>query len=171
MHDITWIRDNASAFDAGLARRGLEALSASLIALDEARRAAIGALQEAQTRRNAISKEIGQAMAQKDMARADSLKAEVAALKDGTPALEADERAAIKLLNDTLAAVPNLALAEVPEGADEHGNVEYRRHGSKPEEGGRLHGANALREHFELGEALSQMDFETAAKLSGSRFV
>ncbi len=172
MHDITWIRDNATAFDAGLARRGLDGLSASLIALDEARRAAIGALQDAQTRRNAISKEIGQAMAQKDMARADSLKAEVAALKEGTPALEAAERDAIKALNDTLAAIPNLPLAEVPEGADEHGNVEYRRHGQKPEEErGRLHGMNGLKEHFELGEALGQMDFELAAKLSGSRFV
>lgn len=173
MHDIRWIRENAAAFDEGLKRRGLEALSNALLALDDTRKAAIAASQSAQEKRNALSKQIGQAMGQKDLSRAEALKAEVAALKEAGPALEEAEKAAIATLNDTLAAIPNLPHEDVPDGADEHGNVEYRRHGTMAEEeGGRLHrGANVLKEHFELGEALGQMDFETAAKLSGSRFV
>lgn len=173
MHDIRWIRENAAAFDAGLKRRGLEAMSPGLLALDETRKAAIATAQNAQEKRNALSKQIGMAMGQKDLAKAESLKAEVAALKEAGPALEAAEKAAIKALEDRLAAIPNLPHDDVPDGVDEHGNVEYRRHGRMPEEaGGRLHrGANVLKEHFELGEALGQMDFETAAKLSGSRFV
>lgn len=173
MHDIRWIRENAAAFDAGLARRGLSALSPSVLALDDARKAAIAASQNAQEKRNALSKQIGMAMGQKDLAKAESLKAEVAALKEAGPALEAAEKTAIKALDDTLAAIPNLPHDDVPDGEDEHGNEEYRRHGEMPEEeGGRLHrGANILKEHFELGESLGQMDFETAAKLSGSRFV
>lgn len=171
MYDIRWIRENAEAFDRGLKRRGLEPLSSSLLALDDQRRAAIGKSQAAQERRNALSKEIGKAMGQKDLALAEQLKAEVASLKEQVPALEAEEKAAVEALNGQLAAIPNTPLDEVPEGADEHGNVEYRRHGKKPEENGRLAGVNQAKEHFELGEALGQMDFETAAKLSGSRFV
>jgi seryl-tRNA synthetase len=172
MHDIKWIRDNAAAFDAGLARRGLAGEASRLIGLDETRRAVIAQLQEAQSHRNAISKEIGQAMAQKDMARAESLKAEVTALKDTTPALETAERKAIAALDKALASIPNLPKADVPDGADEHGNVVYRTYGKKPEEaGGRLFGINNLKEHFEIGEALGQMDFDAAAKMSGSRFV
>jgi seryl-tRNA synthetase len=172
MYDIKWIRENAEAFDTGLRRRGLEPLSASLLALDDARRSAIAKAQGLQERRNALSKEIGKAMGQKDLARAEELKAEVAALKDSQPALEAEEKAAVEALNEQLAAIPNLPNPDVPDGADEHGNVEYRRHGEQPEKhGGRLFGFNQLKEHFELGEALGQMDFETAAKLSGSRFV
>jgi seryl-tRNA synthetase len=173
MHDIRWIRENAAAFDAGLKRRGLEPQSGTVLALDDARKAAIAASQNAQEKRNALSKQIGMAMGQKDIAKADALKAEVAALKEKGPELEAAEKAAIKALEDVLAAIPNLPHDDVPDGADEHGNVEYRRHGEMPEEaGGRLHhAANVLKEHFELGEALGQMDFETAAKLSGSRFV
>lgn len=171
MYDIRWIRENAEAFDRGLKRRGLEPLSSSLLALDDQRRAAIGRSQAAQERRNALSKEIGKAMGQKDLALAEQLKAEVASLKEQVPALEAEEKAAVEALNGQLAAIPNTPLDEVPEGADEHGNVLLHVHGKKPEENGRLAGVNQAKEHYELGEALGQMDFETAAKLSGSRFV
>ncbi|MBN9471284.1 MAG: serine--tRNA ligase [Bosea sp.] len=172
MYDIKWIRENAEAFDRGLKRRGLEPLSSSLLALDDTRRAAIAKAQAAQERRNALSKEIGKAMGAKDLALAEKLKAEVAALKDAGPALEAEERAAVEALSEQLAAIPNQPHEDVPEGADEHGNVEHSRHGEKPEQGGkRLIGVNQPKEHYELGEALGQMDFEKAAKLSGSRFV
>jgi seryl-tRNA synthetase len=172
MYDIRWIRENAAAFDRGLARRGFtETSSKALLELDDVRRAAIGKSQAAQERRNALSKEIGKAMGQKDLALAEQLKAEVALLKEQVPALEAEEKIAVEALNAQLAAIPNTPFDEVPEGADEHGNVEYRRHGTKPEENGRLAGVNQAKEHYELGEALGQMDFETAAKLSGSRFV
>jgi seryl-tRNA synthetase len=173
MYDIKWIRENAAAFDTGLKRRGLEPLSASLLALDDTRRAAIAKAQASQERRNALSKEIGKAMGAKDTALAEQLKAEVASLKELQPQLEAQEKAAKVELDDTLAAIPNTPKDEVPEGADEHGNVVKSVHGEVPEKaGGRLFGQNfAPKEHFELGEALGQMDFETAAKLSGSRFV
>lgn len=171
MYDIRWIRENAEAFDRGLQRRGLEKLSSSLLALDDQRRAAIGKSQAAQERRNALSKEIGKAMGQKDLALAEQLKSEVASLKEQVPALEAEEKAAVEALNAQLAAIPNTPLDEVPDGADEHGNVLLHAHGVKPEERGLLKGVNDPKEHYELGEALGQMDFETAAKLSGSRFV
>jgi seryl-tRNA synthetase len=171
MYDIRWIRENAEAFDRGLRRRGLQALSASLLALDDERRAAIGKSQAAQERRNALSKEIGKAMGQKDLALAEQLKAEVAALKEQVPALEAAEKAAVEQLTEQLAAIPNIPFDEVPDGADEHGNVLLHAHGAKPEESGRLAGVNQAKEHYELGEALGEMDFEAAAKLSGSRFV
>ncbi len=173
MYDIKWIRENAAAFDTGLKRRGLAPLSDSLLALDDTRRAAIAKAQASQERRNALSKEIGKAMGAKDIALAEQLKAEVASLKELQPALEAEEKAAKAELDDTLAAIPNTPKDEVPEGADEHGNVVKSVHGEAPEKtGGRLFGQNfAPKEHFELGEALGQMDFETAAKLSGSRFV
>lgn len=164
MHDIRWIRDNPEAFDAGLATRGLAALSASVLALDDARKAAVSTLQAAQERRNAASKEIGQAMGQKDMARADALKAEVAALKDRMAEAEVAEKAASADLTAALEIIPNLPLADVPVGPDEAANVEHHRFGApRPIDG--------AKEHFELGEALGQMDFETAAKLSGARFV
>jgi seryl-tRNA synthetase len=173
MYDIKWIRENAVAFDTGLKRRGLAPLSATLLALDDTRRAAIAKAQASQERRNALSKEIGKAMGAKDVALAEQLKAEVAALKELQPQLEAQEKAAKAELDDTLAAIPNTPKDEVPEGADEHGNVVKSVHGEAPEKtGGRLFGQNfAPKEHFELGEALGQMDFERAAKLSGSRFV
>ncbi|MGQ3285697.1 serine--tRNA ligase [Bosea sp. (in: a-proteobacteria)] len=173
MYDIKWIRENAAAFDTGLKRRGLAPLSDSLLALDDTRRAAIAKAQASQERRNALSKEIGKAMGAKDIALAEQLKAEVASLKELQPALEAEEKAAKAELDDTLAAIPNTPKDEVPEGADEHGNVVKSVHGEAPEKtGGRLFGQNfAPKEHFELGEALGQMDFERAAKLSGSRFV
>ncbi len=172
MHDIRFIRENKTAFDRGLTRRGLKPLGDTLVALDDCRRAAIAALQQNQEKRNALSKGIGQAMAAKDAARAEALKAEVAALKEAAPALEGMEKAALKELEDALAAIPNLPLDDVPDGRDEHDNVEHHRHGAKPEERtDRLAGVNTPKQHFELGEALGQMDFETAAKLSGARFV
>lgn len=172
MYDIKWIRENAEAFDTGLKRRGAEPLSASLLALDDTRRSAIAKAQSSQERRNALSKEIGKAMGAKDAALADTLKAEVAALKELQPALEAEEKAAKEALDFQLAAIPNVPHDDVPDGADEHDNVVKSVHGEAPEKaGGRLFGFNQLKEHFELGEALGQMDFETAAKLSGSRFV
>ncbi|MCA0421680.1 MAG: serine--tRNA ligase, partial [Proteobacteria bacterium] len=115
--------------------------------------------------------EIGKAMGAKDLALADSLKAEVAALKEQQPALEAEEKAAKDALDEKLAAIPNVPFDDVPDGADEHGNVVLHVHGAKPEERGLLKGVNDPKQHFELGEALGQMDFEKAAKLSGSRFV
>jgi seryl-tRNA synthetase len=164
MHDIRWIRDNAQAFDAALAARGREALSTTLIALDDARKAAVGVLQAAQERRNAASKEIGQAMASKDGARADALKAEVAALKDRMSEAEATEKTASADLTAALEVIPNLPLPEVPVGPDETANVERHRFGAPRVIAG-------AKEHFELGEALGEMDFEVAAKLSGARFV
>jgi seryl-tRNA synthetase len=165
MHDIRWIRDNPKAFDEALVSRGREALSASLIALDDARKAAVGTLQAAQERRNAASKEIGQAMAAKDAARAEALKAEVAGLKDRMAEAEAVEKKASAELQAALEVIPNLPFPEVPVGPDETGNVERHRFGKAPAL------AFEPKEHFELGEALGEMDFEAAAKLSGSRFV
>ena len=165
MHDIKWIRDNPEAFDKALKRRGLAPESARLIAIDERRRAAIGKFEQAQARRNAASKEIGEAKKARDEARAQVLMAEVGELKNAIPALEADEKEALSDLDQALAQIPNLPLDEVPDGADEHDNVEHHRFGAKRDY------AFTLKQHFELGEALGQMDFETAAKLSGARFV
>jgi seryl-tRNA synthetase len=165
MHDIRFIRDNPQAFDDGLAKRGLAPMAAQLIALDEERRRAIAAAQEAQQRRNALSKEIGQAKAKKDEARANALMAEVTQLKESVPQLEAAEREANAALDKALAEIPNLPSPEVPVGADEHDNVEKSRFDStRPKR-------DAGKEHYELGEAMCLMDFETATKLSGSRFV
>ena len=124
MYDIKWICDNAEAFDKSRARRGLEPLARDLLALDDARRAAIGKLQAAQERRNAASKEIGVAMQQKDAAKADALKAEVAAIKADWPAMEAAEREAKAALDTALAEIPNAPLDSVPDGKDEHDNIE-----------------------------------------------
>ncbi|NGX96904.1 MAG: serine--tRNA ligase [Candidatus Afipia apatlaquensis] len=165
MHDIRWIRENPAAFDAALKRRGLEPLSASLIALDEKRRAAILASEQAQARRNAASKEIGDAKKTKDNARADALMAEVSELKTRLPELEAAVKQAEAELHKELAQIPNLPLAEVPDGADEHGNVEHHHYGAK------RNYAFKPKEHVELGETLKFMDFEAAARISGSRFV
>jgi seryl-tRNA synthetase len=165
MHDIKLIRDNPQAFDAGLARRGLSAQAASLVALDEKRRSQMQALQEAQSRRNGLSKEIGAAMGKKDMALADKLKAEVASLKDAITSGEENEKALTKELNDALSVIPNIPLDSVPSGKDEHDNVEVRTWGQKP------NFAFEPQQHFDIGEGLGLMDFELAAKLSGARFV
>ena len=165
MHDIRAIRDHPEAFDAALKRRGLEAMSSSLLAIDERRRTAIVAAEQAQARRNAASKDIGEAKKTKDEARAAALMAEVADLKVKLPELEAAAKAAEDELRAVLAAIPNLPLDEVPFGADEHGNVLHHHFGAKKNY------AFNPKPHFDLGEALKQMDFETAAKLSGARFV
>jgi seryl-tRNA synthetase len=163
--DIKWIRENPEAFDEGLKKRGLEPLSARLLELDEERRKTLTALQEAQSRRNAASKEIGKAKAAKDEERAQALMKEVADLKNAIQEGETKAREIEAKLNSELAQIPNLPLPDVPVGPDETGNVEVRRVGEprkfdfEP------------KQHFEIGEALGLMDFETAAKLSGARFV
>ncbi|AOG08649.1 serine--tRNA ligase [Agrobacterium sp. RAC06] len=164
MLDIKWIRENPEAFDAALAKRGAEPLSASLIALDQKRRSVAQAMQDMQSRRNSASKEIGAAMAQKDMELAEKLKAEVASLKDTLPAAEEEERQLTAELNDALSRIPNIPHDDVPVGKDEHDNVVARVVGEKPTWNHKPF------EHFEIGESLGYMDFERAAKLSGSRF-
>jgi seryl-tRNA synthetase len=165
MHDIRWIRDNPLAFDAALRRRGLTPLSASLLAIDEKRRAAILASEQAQARRNSASKEIGEARKAKDEARAAKLMAEVTELKTTMPQLEQAAKAADEELTKELAAIPNLPLDEVPDGVDEHGNVQHHVFGAV------RNYAFAPEPHDDLGTALGSMDFVTAAKLSGARFV
>ncbi len=137
----------------------------TLIALDDARKAAIAKSQAAQERRNAASKEIGAAMKAKDEAKAEALKAEVEGLKEALPVLEQEERQAIDALDKALAEIPNIPLAEVPFGKDENDNPELRKVGTLPKF------SFQPKEHFDIGEALGLMDFETAAKLSGARFV
>src|ERR1700730_8698508 len=132
MHDIRAIRENPEAFDEGLRRRGLGPRAESLIALDEKRRAAILVLQSAQERRNAVSKQIGVAMARKDTVAADDFRAEVAGLKATMPELEGAEREAGVALDFELAAIPNLPLDDTPDGKDENDNVEIRRHALRP---------------------------------------
>jgi seryl-tRNA synthetase len=171
MHDIRWIRENAALFDAGLAKRGLAAEAARLLKLDDGRRVAIAAAQAAQERRNSVSKEIGKAKGAKDEARAQVLMKEVAGLRDEIAATEAQEKAATDELNKALAEIPNLPLPDVPVGEDERANTEYPRK-AVPAKRLVTNGANApARQHFELGEALGLMDFETATKLAGARFV
>jgi seryl-tRNA synthetase len=165
MHDIRFIREHPDQFDRALKRRGLPAESKRLIALDEERRKNILALETAQARRNAASKEIGEAKKSKDEKKAAALMAEVAALKDTIPQMEAAEKEASQALDDALAQIPNMPLDDVPDGKDASDNVEHHRFGKKRDY------AFAPKQHFELGEALGQMDFETAAKLSGARFV
>ena len=164
MLDIKWIRDNAALLDAALEKRGAEPQSATLIALDEKRRAVIQTAQDMQARRNAASKEIGAAMAAKNSDLAEKLKAEVAAIKVNLPAAEEEERSVTAELTDALSRIPNIPLDDVPVGSDEEGNVVKHTAGTKP-------GWNHKPlEHFEIGEALGWMDFEGAAKISGARF-
>ncbi|MCO5129636.1 MAG: serine--tRNA ligase [Xanthobacteraceae bacterium] len=165
MHDIKAIRDNPEAFDTALKRRGLGALSGRLLAIDEARRAAIHAFEQAQARRNAASKDIGEAKKARDEARAQALMAEVADLKVAMPELENRAKAADGELQEALAEIPNLPRDDVPDGKDEHDNVEHHRFGKRRDY------AFAPKPHDDLGAALGQMDFAAAAKLSGARFV
>jgi seryl-tRNA synthetase len=165
MYDIKWIRENPEAFDRGLTRRGLAPLSGKLLLIDERRRAAITKFEQAQARRNAASKEIGEAKKKKDEASAQKLMAEVNELKVTLPALEAEQKKLGDELDQELAQIPNTPAEDVPDGADEHGNVERHKHGNKRDY------AFKPKQHFELGEALGMMDFELAAKLSGARFV
>jgi len=163
--DIKWIRDNAAAFDAGLNKRGLKPLSKKVIDLDEARRRHLTKLQEAQSSRNAASKEIGKAKAAKDEAAAAKLMAEVAELKEVIQQGEEEERQIDAAIRVELEVIPNLPLDEVPLGTDESDNKEVRKVGTLPKFDFKP------KQHFEIGEALGLMDFETAAKLSGARFV
>ncbi|MGR9142385.1 serine--tRNA ligase [Rhizobium leguminosarum] len=164
MLDIKWIRENPEAFDAALAKRGAEPLAQSLVALDEKRRSAVQRAQDLLSRRNLASKEIGAAMAQKNSELAEKLKAEVSELKTLLPAIEEEDRQLTAELNDALSRIPNIPFDDVPVGKDEHDNVVTRTVGEKPRWN------HAPKEHFEIGEALGYMDFERAAKLSGSRF-
>ncbi|GAA4112581.1 serine--tRNA ligase [Aminobacter aganoensis] len=169
MLDIKWIRENPEALVEALTKRGQPASVASstvddLIAKDEARRAHVSKLQEAQERRNAASKEIGNAMRNGDSALAEKLKAEVADIKGFIQDGEGLERELDKALDGALAVIPNIPLADVPVGKDENDNVELRKVGKV------MPRPNWVREHFEIGEALGLMDFERAAKLSGARF-
>src|SRR5664279_4023042 len=165
MYDIKWIRDNAENFDKGRKRRGLAPLAETLLALDDKRRAAIAKSQAAQERRNVASKQIGVAIKTNDTLRAAELKAEVAELKTALAGFENEEREAIAALDKALAEIPNTPLDEVPDGADENDNVELLRVGEPPRFD------FEPKEHFDIGEALGLMDFETATKISGARFV
>ncbi|MEO1206441.1 MAG: serine--tRNA ligase [Pseudomonadota bacterium] len=165
MFDIKWIRDHPEAFDAGLKRRGVAPKAAELIALDDTRRENLTKLQESQARRNAASKDIGKAKGQKDEETAQKLMAEVAELKGVLQAGEEAERENDAELREALASIPNLPLDDVPDGEDEDANVEAKRWGEP-----KTYDFEP-KQHFEIGEALGLMDFETAAKLSGARFV
>ena len=163
MHDIRAIRENAQAFDTGLQKRGLGPQSAGLLQLDEAHRAKVTEAQALQTRRNEASKEIGKAKAARDEDTAQALMAEVAGLKDRMAELEAEAAEAGRALNDVLASLPNVPAADVPEGKDEHANVELKRWGTP-----RTFDF-APQDHADIGPALG-LDFEGGALLSGARF-
>jgi len=166
--DVKWIRENQDAFVKGLSDRGFgdpKATLTQILTLDEQRRETIQALQEQQARRNAESKDIGKAKQAKDEAEAKRLLDEVAGLKAAIQEGEDKERAQDKALHDLLAGIPNMPADDVPVGPDESANVELRTVGQPPKF------SFTPKEHFEIGEALGLMDFETAAKLSGSRFV
>lgn len=168
MHDIRALRANSDALKNAMIRRLKPDEAAkvdAVLSLDAQYRAALTEKETLLARRNAASKEIGQAMAAKDTARAEALKAEVASGKERLAELETQTTRMEGEIRDILSGIPNIPKADVPDGADEHSNVLYREHGAKPEL------KFAPKEHFELGEALGMMDFETAAKLSGSRFV
>src|SRR5471030_1095073 len=169
MHDIKAIRDDPSAFVRGLLRRGLadaDTIAGNLLKQDKALRDLLVRLQNDQARRNEASKLIGQAKAKKDEAGAAALMAEVAGLKDAIQQGEAEQRVLEKDLRGALAIIPNIPADDVPDGADESANVPVpaRAFGTPP-------GISAPKQHFEIGEALGQMDFERAAKVSGARFV
>ena len=175
MLDIKWIRENPEKLAEALVKRQWSPEDAQktvddLIAKDEARRAHLGKLQERQERRNAASKEIGNAMRDKNMDLAEKLKAEVNEIKAFLSGAEAEERVLDKALDDALAVIPNVPLADVPVGADEHDNVERHRFGDELIAKRQSGMGNKPKEHFEIGERLGMMDFERAAKLSGSRF-
>lgn len=165
MFDIKWIRDNPEAFDAGLARRGVEPQSGAVLAIDDERRAHLQKLQEAQARRNQASKEIGAAKASGDEAAAEKVMAEVSELKSFIQSGEEVEREIDERLTTLLSGIPNLPHDDVPEGEDESDNELVRTVGVVPEFD------FEPREHFDIGEQLCMMDFEVAAKMSGSRFV
>lgn len=164
MLDIKWIRDNPDKLDDALRSRGAAPIGPELVRRDEERRAHLKALQDWQGQRNEASKEIGKAKASGDAARADEVLRTVADLKTRIQDGERREREIDAEMSSLVATLPNVPLADVPEGPDESGNVEVRRVGDKPSF------AFTPREHFELGEALGLMDFDRAARMSGSRF-
>ncbi len=163
MFDPRWIRENPDAFDAGLVRRGLEPLSAQVLALDKTRREAQTQAQEVQSQRNALSKQVGAAKAKGEDAA--EIIAEVGALKDEHARLEEAGKTADQALKAFLEGLPNTPAADVPEGADEADNLEIRQHGHAPTF------EFEPKQHFEIGEAMGRMDFEAASRLSGARFV
>ncbi|WP_297322719.1 serine--tRNA ligase [uncultured Bartonella sp.] len=164
MLDIKWIRENPQKLDEALKKRNAEPLAAKLIALDLERRNHVAKVQIAQERRNAASKEIGQAMASGDAARAEELKAEVADLKTFLSTAEAMGKSLTAKLDDALSRIPNIPLDDVPVGRDERDNVERYKVGRPPVF------SFKPKEHFEIGEKLGQMDFDRASRLSGARF-
>ncbi len=163
MFDIKWIRDNPREFDAGLTRRGLSPQAVEIVALDAERRKAVTAAQDIQSRRNALSKEIGAAKSKGE--DASGLIEKVASEKELQATAERQAARLSKELDDVLSGIPNLADPDVPDGADDTANVEIRSFGEKPAFD------FTPKEHFDIGEGLGWMDFEGAAKLSGSRFV
>ena len=164
MHDINLVRKNPEAFDKALQQRNAEPAAAVLIACDDARKAAIAKAQALQTTRNEASKKIGQAKGDGNDAAVEELMARVAELKSALQEAEDEERKLKAELEKALSVLPNIPLADVPEGVDEDDNQEIRQIG-------KVGGSNAATQHFEIGEALGQMDFEVAATLSGARFV
>ncbi len=163
MHDLRALRADPAGFDADLARRGLPPTADGLIARDETRRAAVTALQDRQAQRNALAKQIGQA--RRTGADSGALEAQAVALRGEIERLEADAQRLDAEIRTVLAELPNRLEAGVPEGADEAANLVVHERGTRRNYG------FAPKEHFELGEALGLMDFQAAAKLSGSRFV
>jgi seryl-tRNA synthetase len=163
MHDLKSIRENPDAFDAALKRRGASPVAAQIVELDERRRAVLTQVQDALARRNEASRAIGAAMGKGDAAAADALKAEVAKLKDSLPAQEEQERALGAELDALLAAIPNLPMDDVPQGADETENVETARWGTQ-----RTFDF-APKDHADIGPPLG-LDFETGVMISGARF-
>ncbi|URW76382.1 serine--tRNA ligase [Sphingomonas donggukensis] len=161
MHDIRFLRDDPAAFDAGLAHRGLAPLSADLLAIDARSRALTTEAQTLLARRNDVSKAIGAAKARRD--DPTDLMAEVADLKEQLPKVEAEQKAVAETLSAQLATVPNLPLADVPQGADENDNVLVAEHGTPPGF------AFTPAEHDAIGPALG-LDFDTGVKLAGARF-
>ncbi|MFN3464416.1 MAG: serine--tRNA ligase [Terricaulis sp.] len=169
MHDIRAIRENPDLYDAAWARRGLPPMAKKIVELDAKLRTASTAKQEAEAQRNAASKAIGAAKAKKDEAEASRLMEQVAALKQRIEETSVDEAKWQRERDDLLASIPNLPAPDVPDGADEHGNVEVRRWYLK--DGGEPPALDLTADHVTLGEALGMMDFEAAARLSGARFV
>ena len=164
MFDIRFIRENPDAFDAGLARRGLGPRAGEILALDEEARKYTHALNEMQEKRNAASKQIGAAKAKGDEAEFNRLREEVESIKKQMPVAEAEQKKYQEKIREILSGIPNIPAEDVPEGEDEAANVEIRKWGEPKR-------IDDAKEHFDIGEALGQMDFETAAKMSGARFV
>ncbi len=165
MHDIKWIRDNSQIFDKAMQRRNLSGIADKAVALDKARRDHVLTLQDLQTQRNNASKLIGKAKASGDETAAGQAIAQVAKIKTAIKSGEDTERTLTEALNSFLAQLPNIMSDDVPDGADEEENIEIHKIGTPPTFD------FEPKQHFDLGEALGQMDFETAAKMSGSRFV